>query len=845
MKKKPHSIQSTPRVLAGAIALMFSQAYAAETQSPKDQLSALQSVSIIDVAPLPGIELDRNQVAGNVQQLNQDELQSPLSTNFNEVLNKRLGSVHINEIQNNPYQPDVNYRGFTASPLLGTPQGLSVYLDGVRMNQPFGDVVSWDLIPRSALSSLTLIPGSNPVFGLNTLGGALVLKTKDGRSNPGTSVQGLVGNYGRAAVEFEHGGSNAAGWDWFVTANRFSDNGWRTDSPTDVTQLFSKLGWRDSKTLLSASLSMADNQLTGNGLQEASLLARDYSSVYTKPDETDNKSWFLNLQGSRSLNDTLTLTGNTYYRKIKTRTLNGDINEGSLDQNTYLTGTGATGNANRTWLTNNGFAGQFPLTAENAANTPFPKWACIAQAGQNDEPGEKCNGLLNRSQTDQENYGGGLQLSSNAPLWGYKNQFTVGAALDYSSARYNQTTQLGYLNPDRSVTGLNSFADGRTGGDVDGAPFDNRVILKGHTDTWSVYGSDTMTFQDVWHLTVSGRLNNTTVKNRDQLTPGGGAGSLDGNHEFSRFNPAVGLTYAPRQSYTAYVSYNEGSRAPSAIELGCADPANPCKLPNALASDPALKQVVTKTQEAGIHGLINPSLGYKATVFRADNVDDLLFVATTAGGAGYFKNFGKTRRQGVELGMNAQVSSVAIGVNYTYLDATYESPESVLGLSNSTRTPRTGEEGVIRIRPGDQIPLVPKHIFKTYADWGVTNQWTVGMGMTAIASSFARGNENNQHQASGAEFIGTGKNSGYALFDLGTQYKVDKQLKVFAQINNLFDRQYSSAAQLGPTGFTANGNFVSRPLPQAADGSFPVVHSTFFAPGAPRTAWVGVRYSFN
>ena len=107
-------------------------------------------------------------------------------------MNRRFTSVFVNEIQGNPFQPDINYRGYTASPLLGTPQGLSVYVDGVRLNQPFGDIVSWDLIPRAAIASTTLIPGSNPLFGLNTLGGALSVQTKNGRSDPGTSVQAFT-----------------------------------------------------------------------------------------------------------------------------------------------------------------------------------------------------------------------------------------------------------------------------------------------------------------------------------------------------------------------------------------------------------------------------------------------------------------------------------------------------------------------------------------------------------------------------------------------------------------------------------------------------------------------------
>ena len=119
--------------------------------------------------------------------------------------------MYVNEVQGNPFQPDVNYRGYTASPLLGTPQGLSIFMDGVRLNQPFGEVVSWDLIPRIAIASMTVVPGSNPLFGLNTLGGALSIQTKDGKSNAGTSVLATYGSNQRRALEFEHGGWKPTG----------------------------------------------------------------------------------------------------------------------------------------------------------------------------------------------------------------------------------------------------------------------------------------------------------------------------------------------------------------------------------------------------------------------------------------------------------------------------------------------------------------------------------------------------------------------------------------------------------------------------------------------------------
>lgn len=827
--------------LATLIATLFQPACASETH---DQALILPSVKVIGSTPLPGIGLSQEQIPANMQTLDAESIPDTGAANLPDLLNQRLGSVTINEIQGNPYQPDVNYRGFTASPLLGTPQGLSVYMDGVRLNQPFGDVVSWDIIPRSAISSLNMMPGSNPLFGLNTLGGAISIQTKDGYSNPGTALQALYGSHNRQALEFEHGGHNSNGFHWFVTGNGFKENGWRDDSPTRLGQLFSKLGWMDAKTDVSLSLALAKTKLTGNGLQEQRLLERDYDSVYTKPDETKNRSIFLNLVGKHSVSDDFQLAGNAYYRKIRTSTLNGDINEGSLDQNTYLRGTGATSNANRSWLTNHGYAGQFPTYAENAANTPFPYWACIAQAGQNDEPGEKCNGLINRTETTQENYGWTGQFSAFGNLGEHRNQFTAGAGYDESRMHFRQTTQLGYLNPDRSITGINAYADGVTGGNVDGEPFDNRIDLAGKSRTWSLFVTDTISISKLLHLTLSGRYNETVIHNRDNINPGGGAGSLDGDHRYSRFNPAVGLAITPAAGFSAYVGYNEGSRTPTAIELGCADPANPCKLPNAMAGDPPLKQVVTKTWEAGLRGSLGANTHWSAGIFRADNYDDILFVAApNTSQFGYFRNFGQTRRQGIELGADTQLGNITFAANYTYLDASFQSNETLNAEANSS----ADRYGNIAIHPGNRLPMIPRHTLKARAGWQINSTWSLGTSMIASSSSLARGNENGQHQADGTHYVGSGKSAGYAIFNLDAKYRASRQLSFFAHVSNLFDRQYATGAQLGATGFTANGNFIARPFNPSlsSGGNNDPIYSSFYAPGAPRTLWAGIRYEFG
>ena len=569
----------------------------------------LPEVRVIGTTPLPVGGLPRRQIPAAVQTLDADPNGSPDARSIADLLDQRLGSVQIQSIQGNPNQPDVSYRGFTASPVLGTPQGLSVYMDGVRMNQPFGDVVSWDLIPKVAIDSMTLMPGSNPLFGLNTLGGSLSLRTKDGIDWPGSAVQLSVGSYGRRALELEHGFAQPQGLDGYFAANLSHDDGWRDTSPSDVRQLFGKLGWQDARTRVTASLAYADNELWGNSVQDQQLLQSNWSSVYTTPDITNNRSTLLTFTGRHELDAANTLSGNLYWRNIRTGTINGDVNGDSLDQALYQPNA-----AERAALAAAGYTG-FPTSGENASNTPFPFWRCLANVLLQDEPAEKCNGLINRGSTDQSQWGGSALLARRMQLAGYPNQLNAGLAFDASRVSYQQSTQLGFLNPDRSVTGLPAFADGVTGGTIDGEPFDNRVDLLGRTSTASIYASDTLTTGN-WHWTAAGRYNHTRVRNTDQITPAGDPSSLTGDHTFARFNPALGVTYAPAAGWTAYGGYNEGTRAPSTIELACANPDQPCRLPNAMAGDPPLRQVVTRTWEFGLRGRLSSQFGWNASVFQ-------------------------------------------------------------------------------------------------------------------------------------------------------------------------------------------------------------------------------------
>jgi outer membrane receptor protein involved in Fe transport len=699
-------------------------------------------------------------------------------------------------------------------------------------------VVSWDLIPRAAIARIELIGGSDPLFGLNSLGGALSIHTKDGFSSPGTQLHAAYGSNDRRQIEAETGGHDASGFHWYATANRFEDDGWRDASPGDAKQAFGKFGWRGEATEASLTASGAWTDLSGNGLQEARFLARDYASVYTKPDETWNRAGLLNLQVSHDAGDGLALTANAWYRTIRTTTLNGDINEEALGENPYQPGA-----AERSALAAAGYTG-FPSAGEAPSNTPFPRWRCIANVLLNSEPNEKCNGLENRTALTQHVVGTAAQLSIDRDVGGHGNRFLAGVWLDDSAQHFTQGSQFAYLTADRSVVGVagpGAFADGSQDSE---SAFDARVDLTGGTRTQSAYVADSLAITPALRANVAARYDRSQTTTTDAITPGGGTGSLNGRHTFDRLNPSLGFVLEATPEAAIFGSYSESSRAPSAIELGCADPESPCRLPNAMAGDPPLEQVVTKSFEAGIRGIAGAASSWSLSGFRGDSDDDILFVADEQAGFGYFRNFGRTRRQGIELAADTRRGDWSFALHYTYLDATYRSAETLNGEGNSSNQgPAPGFEGEIDIAPGDRLPLIPRNILKLAAQWQATPRLSVRTDLAYVGGANVRGNENGEHRPDGTHYLASGAYGGRAVWNLGAEWTPAETLTLYLQVDNLLDRRYSTSGQLGAAPFLPTGEFISRPFDAPLiGGERPLQYSTFFAPGAPRIYLVGVRY---
>jgi iron complex outermembrane recepter protein len=176
-------------------ALLLSDGARAQTTPP-----TLPPVEVVGTTPLIGSGLDRNLVPAQTNVLNQQDLRREGMPQLVRSLERKVGSVSSVSASGNPFQPTLFYRGFAALPLQGTPQGLAVYLNGMRFNQPFGDTVYWDLIPDVAIDSVNL-EGSNPVFGLNALGGSINVRLKNGFNFKGLEAAVAGGSFGHVQGE--------------------------------------------------------------------------------------------------------------------------------------------------------------------------------------------------------------------------------------------------------------------------------------------------------------------------------------------------------------------------------------------------------------------------------------------------------------------------------------------------------------------------------------------------------------------------------------------------------------------------------------------------------------------
>jgi iron complex outermembrane receptor protein len=737
----------------------------------------------------PGV-VDQDKIPSNVQSVGASAFESAKSPDLLQSLLQALPGVALSDQTGNQFQLDLNYRGFIASPVIGTPQGLAVYQNGVRINEVFGDIVNWDFIPQNAISGLTLVP-SNPVFGLNAIGGALSFDMKNGFTYHGVEGEISGGSYGRVGTSVQAGGQvgNLSG---YIAADAIDDAGWRNDSASSLRRVYADLGARgDNNTEFHVAFTGANNNFGAAAATPVQMLSQAWSSVFTIPQTTQNQLAFLTASASWKPTDTWTYQAVAYYRNFQQAHVDGN---GTNADNTPGC---LTGSLSDPICFDNPDGSTSPLVTTTGQNVP--------NAGALGFP--NVLGEIDRTWTDTNSFGGSLQAASSEKLFGHENNFTIGLSVDRGLVQFSTTSELGTVNANQFpfVQGAGLFID-QPAGDV--AP----VGLGATTLYTGLYATDTFDVTNRLALTAGARFNDARIALTDEL---GNAPLLNTSHDYSHFNPMAGATFKITPNVTAYGDFAITNRAPTPLELGCSDPVRPCLIDNALVGDPPLQQVVTYTGEAGLRGhfdIAGGQLNWTMGGYRALNTDDIINVASPIIGHEFFQNAGDTLRQGIEAGASYKLDRWNVYANYTYVDATFRNN---LTLS-SPLNPFADANGNIFVVPGDHLTGIPDFRFKLGGEYQITDPWKFGADLNVVGSQWLVGDEANQNQQIPA----------YWVVNLHSSYKVSDNVEVFGLVRNLFNQHYYT---YGTFFDVTTAPYLNLTDPRT------------FLPGMPLAAYLGVR----
>lgn len=757
---------------------------------PAAVLAPIAEVVIVGTTPMPGSGIDIDKVPSNVQTMSARDLDRPAGDQLIPgAAADRMGSVSLNDEQGSPYQPDFVYRGFAASPISGVAQGLAVYQNGTRINEAFGDSVNWDLLPMFAVDRLT-VQGNNPVFGLNALGGAVTLDMKDGFNSRGSELQLSGGSWNQRAG-YAGSALRAGNFGFYAGVGGFDDDGFRDRSHTIIRQAYADAGYEDGTRTLHLTFSGADNAIGAVGPTPIEMLADDPKSVFTYPQSMHNESALVQLRGSIESSPTQSVSAQAYYRRFHQHLIDGNTTDAEV-----------CGNDDGHFCF--GGDGQYPDDAlYDDQGNPVPT-SVIADGAT--------VGEIDRTQTRTDSAGASAQWTLSAPLFGRPNHFVTGASYDHGSTGYVAYGELGTLGDDLGVTGAGVVIDQGQSATAS-PPIVAPVRVRARNDYRGIYLSNTLDLTARLSWSLSGRFNHVDISLRDRR-----GDTLNSDNRFSRFNPGTGLTYRVADTITAYAGWSQANRAPTAGELNCADPESPCLLGAFLVDDPPLKQVVSNTWEVGLRGRIETGLpgrlNWNAGVFRADNRDDILLLATRINGFGYFSNAGKTRRQGIEASIGYRLARWKFHASYSFIDATFRN-----ALTIASNSPSADADGNIEVRSGNRIPLMPRQRFTLQTEYK-RQRWSIGSELRAVSSQYFAGDASNQQKPLG----------GYATVDLHGEFALTKKLQLFAEVENLLDRSYDTYA----TYADLDG------LPGSVDLSDPRTLS----PSPGRAVYGGLRLSF-
>ncbi len=699
------------------------------------------------------------------------------------ALNQQAAGVSLQNAAANPYQPNLVYHGFDLSSLQGTPQGLAVYVDGMRFNQAFGDTLDWELLAPMAIAGLT-VEDANPAFGLNALGGALVVRMKDGFGYAGGVAELSGGSFGRVDAQAEYG-RVAGNWAVYGAVAERHEAGWRNDQSSDIQDFYGDLAARLPGTTFHLSLIAGHAALNGPGTAPVQLIAADPAAQYTAPNFIGNQYARLSVRLDRALGRHDTLHAAAYYDYFHQNVANGNApndlpctgDPGLLCQDN---GTGP------------------PSTTSGGATIP-----AFGTGGYYSE--------LDRQTTVTNGYGASLILTDRRKLVGHRNRLVAGFDFDGAQTGFDGVGLIGGITPfSRVFIGPGVVID-EPGTNIP-------VSIAVGTATWGAYLADTVHLTRRLVLSASARANLATVIMTDR-----GGGDLGGDHSFLHVNPALGASYQLTPLLRVYAGYSEANRAPTPAELSCAGPANACSLANFFVADPSLKQVVAHRWEAGLAGEAllphGTSLRYDLDVYRTALSDDIAFITAPTQGRAYFANIGRVLREGVDFGLHLDTGRLRAWLLYSHVLATYQNGFTEAAGGN----PHADANGTIAVLPGDRLPGIAADTLRVGFDWQATNKFSIGLSALAVGPSYLYGDAANLDKPL----------PGYVVLNLIARYRLTPSVEVFGSLQNLTDQRYYTYGT-----YTQLGSVAVAEVPN-------LTNPRSYSIAAPIGGFVGIRVRFR
>ena len=690
------------------------QALAQEAQ-PLARLPELRVIAPpFETGPLP-----RSWVPGRVEILTDAEIQSGRPSVLPDAL-ERLPGVTLQNEQGNPFQPNLTLRGFSVSSVSRLPQGLSVFLDGVRINEPTVEEVNFDLIPLEDAERVEVIRGPSVLFGRNTLGGAINIITRRGEEIREIVPEFAGGSFGRQHYRLRASGE-ARPLDYYVSLHQVMEDGYRDFTSARLSRAFVKIGVHAGDTDATVSYQFSNNRIEQAGSLPQTVLHEDRRANLTAGDFWSPELNFGIVNVRRSLGEHWTLSANAFVR--------------SLDAQQF--------NVN--------------LIAENT-----------------------------RFHTQTLSVGGALELTHRGKIAERDNVLIVGAEYTRSDAHSRRFE--GATGAQRLTANLTDTEDAVGVFGQDSLMLARDLFLKGSTLV----------------VTVAVRWDGLRHDIDDLL--GGPSGGV---FSFNRFVPRAGVNLNLTDRLGFYASYAEGFRAPAFLELTCAGPGAVCPgLQVGVAPDPPIQPVKTTTYEVGTRARLLPWLDADASGYWT-NVEDDIFSVSPSGTTGvFFQNIGRTRRQGVEVGLRGRLGTILEGyLNYAYTRATFQDRAEL-----ATPLP----PGIETVRPGNSLALVPRHRINLGAAYHPWPWATLSLDVRYVGTQFLRGDEVNRQPAL----------PGYWVAGLGASVKV-KRLEAFVRLNNALNNRYETFGT-----FAVNGLAPGQPVER------------FLTPAQPLNFLAGLQYAF-